>query len=202
MKLKKFVTLLLMAPVLLMTGCDTVMLGGGAAVLNYFERPDVNLLEKNYAAADYLMQAGGNFVVKNRDTVKAVTLQNVSEPQLTAKLGWAIAKQTGERLRQLGYNVDLSEVTHAVEDQLPYTSGASKGTPDYILSGVYFRAKTKVDVRLRLQDVRSGRVVAEFNYPLPMSHDIQDLSKPETRIYRTNGQSSGSKPCDPSCSMR
>ncbi len=176
--------LALAVPAILLAGCTSVVLGGGAAVMNIFERPDVNLAEKNYAAADYLMQAGGNFADKH-DDIKAVALQNVTEPALSTRIGRVIARQTGDRLQQLGYRVDLSDVSNDVENSYPYVNPSADRQPDFVLSGTYFNAKSKVDVKLRLVNARTGNVVALFDYGLPMSWEIQRMTKPKPQIFRT-----------------
>ncbi|MGB4057191.1 MAG: hypothetical protein WBK77_03820 [Alphaproteobacteria bacterium] len=181
-----FWTLALFIPAAL-GGCDLARVGGTAAVLNIFDRPDVNLAEKNYAAADYLMQAGGNFATK-RDTIKAVALQNIAEPALTTRIGRVIAKQTGERLQQLGYNVDLTTVSTPIENDMPYAAPIAVEQADFILSGTYRNEKSRVDVRLRLVDAKSGKSVAQFDYGLPMSHEIQKMTRPKPKIFRTTPQ--------------
>lgn len=172
---------------LLTTGActpQTLLLGGGSTALYIFERPDVNLTEKNYAAADYLMQAGGNFV-ERRDRVKAVALQNIAEPALSTKIGRVIAQGVGERLQQLGYNVDLAEVSKQVENDIPYAASQMEQTPDFILTGTYHNAKSKLEVKLRLVDASDGRIVAQFDYAMPMSHEIQAMTRAKPRIIRT-----------------
>lgn len=183
--MRKIVALI---PVMLLAACTSVVMGGGAAVMNIFDRPDVNLAEKNYAAADYLMQAGGNFVTRH-DDVKAVALQNSAEPQLSTRIGRIIAQQTGERLQQLGYRVDLTDVSANVEHDFPYAAPAPDRQPDFVLSGTYLNAKSKVDVKLRLVNAHTGAVVASFDYGLLMSHEIQRMTKPSPLIYRTDPNS-------------
>lgn len=177
----------LVVPLVMLAACTSALVTGGAAVMNIFDRPDVNLAEKNYAAADYLMQAGANFIKKS-DDVKAVALQNVAEPQLSTRIGRIIAQQTGERLMQLGYRVDLTDVSANVENDFPYAAAPVDRQPDFVLSGTYLNAKSKVDVKLRLVNARTGAVVALFDYGLPMSHEVQRLTKPKPQIYRTTGQ--------------
>ncbi len=185
-----YLSLAILAPLLILAGCTSVILGGGAAALSIFERPNVNLAEKNYAAADYLMQAGANFADK-RDDIKAVALQNIAEPRLSTRIGRVIAKQTGERLQQLGYRVDLEEVSVAVENDIPYAAPAPDRQPDYILTGTYRNSKSKVDVKLRLVDARNSRPVAQFDYGLPMSYEIQNMTRPKPKIIRTTGSANG-----------
>jgi hypothetical protein len=185
-KRARILPLCLFAAVLAIGGCtpQTVLLGGGATALYIFDRPDVNLTEKNYAAADYLMQAGANFVDRN-DRIKAVALQNIAEPQLSTKIGRVIAQGVGERLQQLGYNVDIAEVSKLVENDIPYAAPAMNETPDFILTGTYHNAKSKLEVKLRLVDARTSRAVAQFDYAMPMSHEIQAMTRPKPRIIRT-----------------
>jgi TolB-like protein len=185
-KRKHLLPLCMAVAVVLAGACtpQTVLLGGGATALYIFDRPDVNLNEKNYAAADYLMQAGGHFVTRN-DKVKATPLQNLAEPQLSTKIGRVISQGVGERLQQLGYNVDLKDVNKAIENDFPYAANAANEEPDFVLTGTYYNAKSKLEVNLRLVDADDSRVVAQFDYKMPMSHEIQSMTKPKPRIIRT-----------------
>lgn len=186
MNRKNFFLSLICLSTLMLGACDVAMMSGGYATWRYFEDPKINLMEKNYAAADYLDQQTKEFV-KKYHKVKAVPLQNIDEPVLATEIGRVVVLQSGERFQQLGYRIDLSEVQRPAETQIPHAAAPAVVDPDFVLSGTYERNKGKVDVKLRMIEAKTGRVVGAFDYPLPMSSEIRAISKPEPRIFRTTG---------------
>ena len=183
------IPLLLLVPVLLVTGCSNPILTGGAAGVNYiFDRPEVNLAEKSYAAADYLMQQGGNFVHKQNDEIKVMPLRNYAAPDLSTRVGRVISKHIGERLQQLGYQVDVVHVSQNIENDFPYVDIQPNENPDFVMSGTYYNDHHELDVKLRLMDARTGELVGQFDYSMPMSWEIQRMSRPKPKIIRTTSQ--------------
>jgi TolB-like protein len=196
LKTKKFsdyLSLFILLTAFVVGGCQAQMVGTGAGLLYIFDRPDVNLREKDYAAADYLMQAGGNFINRN-DTIKALPLQNIAEPQLSTRVGRVMSQDIGERIQQLGYNVDLTDVSKQIENDFPYSAPAPNGRPMYLLTGTYHNAKSKLEVNLRLIDTSNSRAVAQFDYNMPMSYELERMVRPKPRIIRTTPANEQSVP--------
>lgn len=162
-----------------LSGCMT-----GTALLDtygagIFREDNTNMTERNYGAADYLVQQAGSYM-KNGKLVKALPMRDVEEPVLTAKIGRIIPEQVGIRLAQLGYNVDVSEVSSSPESD--YLRGG--GAPDFTLSGTYQRKGQDLIVHLRITQVHGGNVVGAFDYSMPMDYGMADMAKPQTRIYK------------------
>ncbi len=176
----------ILAPLLLVSGCTSqpVMGGAGYALMRYFEDPGVNLMEKNYAAADYMNQQVSNFV-RPGDGIKAVPLQDINEPALSTAIGRVVARQTGERYRQLGYDIDITETSPPAQSNVPHAAKAVESNPEYILSGTYYRANRGVDIKLRMVQAGTGRIVGEFDYRLPYTNEIRKLTSPKPQIYKT-----------------
>ncbi len=163
----------------------TALSKAGSDAYTYFTRPGTNLVEKNYAAADYLIHQAETFVRKDRDVIKASPLTDIEEPEIYTTIAKVIPEQVGTRLSQLGYSVDMSEVSEAVDGV--YLQGINKAErkPRFILSGTYReRTRKDLDVSLRLVDTQTGRFVGGFDYTLEVRGDLREMSKPETRIIR------------------
>ena len=165
-----------------LAGCASVLMDPSA--YNIFQEQEVNITEKSYAAADYMDQQAKNFV-KRSALVKAAPLEDAFEPRLTSRFAKVIPEQVGVRMGQLGYRIDLSDVL--VSDNPAYLKPATSvgEQPKFILGGTYARGRTDVDVSLRILDAASGRVVAVFDYSMPMDRDIGEMTKSETRIFKT-----------------
>lgn len=166
----------------MLAGCSAAFMDPSA--YNIFQQEKVNLTEKSYAAADYIDQQARNFVSKT-SLIRAVPLEDADEPRLTSDFAKQVPEQVGIRLGQLGYRLDLSGVLVTENtDYLRPGMGAGE-QPRFILGGTYARRRTDVDVSLRIMDAQSQRVVAVFDYSMPMDRGIGDASKPEARIFQT-----------------
>ncbi len=167
-----------------MSGCETktmaaAVVGGVASDFLSFE--EVNLTEKNYAAADYLAGQMEPFVSKNAPiAVRPLTL--VREPAISSELGHKIPEEVGMRLEQLGYNVLPGEnAPGSVRD-----AAIKKGTPRFLLGGTYETDRRDVSINLRMVRVETGRVAGAFDYVLPRSGKMRKLSTSEAEIFRVS----------------
>lgn len=176
-----------------LTGCtEKIMFRGAittmtAAMEGVFMRTDVNLKEKNYAAADFLAQrlkpaAGFGRLIAVR------ALSEVDNPGITSPLGTKIPEEIGLRLMDLGYKVDIRDVATGPNDGLYNGVPASAGLPAFVLTGSYLRNRDDMDVHLRVVDAGSGQVVAAFDYKLLLSVEVRKLSETPVRIYRVDGK--------------
>ncbi len=182
-----FFAILLLLPVL--AGCNTTALTAANLMdfnpLDFFSDP-VNMREKNYATADYLISRAQNYVHVG-DKIKAMPLLDVQEPRFVTSLGKQIPEQIGERLIELGYKVDLSEVNTDANPAFAPTPQPVTNAPEFILSGSYIRKpNATLDLRIYLKDSRTGFERASFEYTLERTGQIRKDSTPKATIYRTN----------------
>lgn len=168
---------------LLLSGCGVTNFqiataGITAATQGLFSDPKVNLREKNYAAADYLVQQSGNYLNRT-GAIEARSLAEADNPGAVSALGRKMTDDIGQRLAELGYNVNLQDVSSKA-DKGYYTSPA----PEFILTGSYLKKKEKIEVYLRILDARTQRIISAFNYTMPYSSELRRLSDADTQIIR------------------
>ncbi|MCB1532044.1 MAG: hypothetical protein KDJ35_04150 [Alphaproteobacteria bacterium] len=179
----------------LLGACEPVVLWGSAASANYVLNQDVeNLKARNYAAADYMIKQADNFIGKS-DLIKAVPLHDSLEPALTSAVGQIIPQQIGTRLAQLGYRVDLSDVTRQGDGFYMAPAAKAGETARYVLAGTYarhdrelLRLKKDLTVNLRITDMQTGRVLSAFDYTIEMSGEVDEFSEAKPVITRTTQQ--------------
>lgn len=141
---------------------------------------DVNLTEKSYAAADYLVPQMKSFIDRG-DVIKAQALINIDAPTLSSKLADLIPAQVGARLSQLGYHMDLSTVI--TEADYSFHNAAKASTKaDHVLTGTYRVLDEGFMVNLRVIEQQNDRIIAVFDYQIPRNTDIRKLAEPEARI--------------------
>lgn len=169
-KIRLLCACLAMLPV---TGCTAVALLDTAS-RNIFLREDVNLVEKNYAAADYL--AGLTRATVNKIVpIEVGSLQHANQIGMSSAFGEVIPNQIGARFAQLGYNV----VTPLDDASKP----TSKRT--VLLTGTYLPSGQTAEVNLRLVEKSSGRLLGAYDYAIPINYEISDLLEPRPVIIRT-----------------
>ncbi len=181
--------ILLAASVSLLGGCEQALTSMGSSLastdaLSIFRDEDVNMTQRNYAAADYLIQQATSYITRG-DLIKATTLIDSDEPRVYSALGRGIPEQVGIRLSQLGYKVDLSDVLIQSADpnyRKPVVGQNEKA--DFILSGSYMRRAQELNISLRITEVSSGQITAVFDYVMPMNREISEMSEPEARIFK------------------
>ncbi len=180
--------LLCLAAFPLLTGCaeifgyKAVSAGLYAASQGVFSRPDVNLTEKNYAAADYLAVQMKNKVGMS-DDIFVMPLEEADNPGITSPFGAKVPEGVGLRLGQLGYKTWLSDVATEGNQGL-YASLPQGMKPDFVLRGNYQVEREIVKVYLRILDAQNGSVVSYFDYQMPLSREIEKLAETPTRIYK------------------
>lgn len=167
-------------------------LGGCASggISNFLTRPDVNLTNTNYAAADMLLQQAQNRLSQN--TVIALgALTDLNVPGSTAPFGKIISGQVGARFVQLGYNVnmpdDIGTVSAGDMPASPATpvlkaplagSPAGQGNVQAMITGHYARSGDKVLINLRVVDMGSSRILGAYDYTVPMSNEVYEMTQP------------------------
>lgn len=188
--LKRFhyLAFLMLMPVLVSCGevvaFKAVAAGLSAASYGVFSRPDVNLKEKNYAAADFIAVQIKHRVGKG-DVILAKQLEEMDHAGISSPLGSFIPEGIGLRLVELGYNVQLHEVAMNGNSGL-YSLPTGGSSADFVLKGTYLANNKDVDVFLRMINVNSGAVVASFDYSLLLSREVRELSQAQTKVFRVS----------------
>lgn len=158
--------------------------------LSPFDSNYVNVTETSYAAADMLLQQSKN-ILTSETPLQIGVLTNIKRPAETTAFGQIIASQIGARFVQLGYNVTTSPAINAMAidntamysppmAMAPAATGGGSGMKSMI-TGQYAIARRDVLVNLRVIEEGSGRVLAAYDYSLPLNGDIKELVSTEER---------------------
>lgn len=149
-----------------------------------FMRPDVNLKQKNEAAADFLVQ-NFNKAIRQDDLIEIRHLHEMDNNTLTSPLGMKISEDIGMRLNHLGYRVNLRDTAtgpnKVIYEKIPDPLKAA----DFTLMGSYLRNRKDVDVYLRVVNARTGEIISAFDYKMYLTAEMRKLSETPVRIYRT-----------------
>lgn len=171
---KSFLPLLII--LIFMGGCSLAVLQ--AASENIFVREDVNLAKKSHAAADLLISQAHTHL--NRVTPIAVApLSELLQPEISSAFGAVVSEQAGVRLSQLGYNVQLENVSAYADLEAPRPE-----KPKVLLTGTYNPTSSNISVSLRMVNLETRRIIGSFDYKLPMTRELEELSRPQPRVFK------------------
>jgi hypothetical protein len=162
-------------------GCTAAFLN--TAAHGIFTQEEINFREKNFATADYLVGQARAFI-KHNDLVVAEPLSDVHQPGMESDMSKMIPEQIGVRMSQLGYRMDLERVATTKDTNYLKPAKSDNAKPKFILTGTFLRQRRDMDVSVRIVDATSARVVAAFDYTLPMTREVNDLAAPQPKIIR------------------
>ena len=169
-------TLVCLTPVMLQ-GCQAVVAGTAGTYINkkIDEKSPLTLTGYNYAAADMLATQSRN-MISTQTLFETIPLVNVGDKPMGPGLGRVIIDQIGTRFTQLGYQV--------VPDSTLTGKRAATGKAATI-GGTYAVVGKKILVNLRLQQAGGGKMLGAYDYEMPITREIRELSgiKPELIDY-------------------
>lgn len=148
----------------------------------------LRMKDSSYMAADALSKQS-SLRLPQGTPVLIGTLNDINKMETTTPLGRAIAEQIGARLVQRGYIVSDVRFRNAInvkqtdnhkdagEFFLSRDTSVLKGEQDVgaVVTGTYVVAKTEVLVNLRMIEATTSRVLAAYDYRLPMTSDVRAL---------------------------
>ena len=167
-------------------GCTAAAVVAGAASQGLFLEQDSNFTQQSNAAADYLVGQARTYL-ERRDLIIAEPFNDVDQPGMSSELSKTLPEQIGIRFSYLGYQMDLSSVATSADTNY-LKPPASVGSPDFVLSGTYKRRRNEMDVNVRLTDIRTKQVIAAFDYIMPWTREVSELSNPQPKIIRMTDQ--------------
>lgn len=166
-----------------LSGCTAVVAGAGFVAANEQLKDGPNFAGQNYAVADFLIQQADTFI-SPKDLITVEPLTDIQSPEISTTIAQIIPEQIGVRLSQLGYRVDLSQVTTTPDTNYLRPDLKPGEKPNFILTGNYLRKNRDLDVKTRIIDLEKNRIVAVFDYTIKMTGDIRALSAPKPKIMR------------------
>lgn len=173
------------AVLILGNGCTAIALN--TAAHGIFPQEETNFNQQSYAVADYLIQQASTFI-KRGDLIIAQPLSDSEQPGMSSNFSKMIPEQIGVRLSQLGYRMDLSSVASSPDTNYLKPSIANGEKPDFVLSGTYMRRRIEMDVSMRIVDIKAGRVIASYDYIMPLTREVNKLATPTPKIIRMSDQ--------------
>ena len=182
--MRKFV--LLSTALIALSGCTAVLAGAGVVAADQIiNEEDPNFAAQNYAVADFLIQQAETFIHPD-DLIAAEPLTDIETPEISTTIAKLIPEQIGIRLSQLGYRMDLSEVTTSNDTSYLRPAMQKNEKAEFLITGNYLRKTNRdVEVKTRIIDLNNNRIVAVFDYPIHMTRGVRDLSTPKPKIIRT-----------------
>ena len=160
-------------------GCTASVLGGSNP-----QQEQQTMAQTNYGAADMLIQQSKSLIGPDT-SVQIGMLSDMDHPSETTALSRIITGQVGARFVQLGYNVSaapggMDNMGMAPGAGYGYDGGARHGNSiagPVAITGQYALARQSVLINLRLTEPQTGRVLAAYDYSLPLNGDTRELAR-------------------------
>lgn len=166
-----------------------------------FDTTKVNLTDSAYAAADVLAQQTNSHMT-HATPLRTMIITDINHPNEVTAFGAQLANQLGSRFVQLGYNVRAmpmapSTIQASLIDAPVPLASAVGGAPqptinnapsgvravknsatgsDCVVTGNYTRLKHSLLVSLRIIQGADQRIIAAYDYTLPLTSEIDELS--------------------------
>lgn len=184
------------ASVLMLSGCAGVT----TAIQSATEQEKSKILYTSYQAADIIAQQANSHVSPS-DVIGVEPLLPLDAKYNNAAFGHVVSQNVSARLVQLGYNVGIptdipqtpypmpsqpSPITDAygnvvaVQPVQPYQQPTVQRTmvpSGIVLTGHYAETRTGMLVSLRLVHKDMNRILAAYDYSIPMQSQVRDLLK-------------------------
>lgn len=148
-----------------LTGCESLLDTG-----NNRSKKTYGLTESSYAAADMLAQQSKSFIT-HETPLKIGVLTDLNHPNEKTNFSRMVSEQVASRFVQLGYNIIDSHVLAVNQQNSTANSGYGA------ITGRYAVARSEVLINLRIVEIETGKVLAAYDYTLPNSRDIKELTK-------------------------
>lgn len=158
---------------------------------NPFSTSGRALTSYNYNAVDSLIWRAGRAVNKNTPILVS-TIADVNKVNASSTLGRTISEHLASHLAEEGYKVTEMKLRQGITIQQGGISDASAG--EFLLSrdvrdvagehkaaaaitGTYSVAVNHVLVSLHLVDLRTGTIIAGYDYSLPKTEDVAAMTR-------------------------
>ncbi|MGF1529149.1 MAG: FlgO family outer membrane protein [Candidatus Competibacterales bacterium] len=166
----------------LLAGC-----GGGAPFVGGDDRPtrpvDSNLISQSYEAAEALL-GQAEYLRDTQQPLLMATFVDINALETSSSLGRMIAEQVASRFVQLGFAVKemkLRESIFIVQNGGEFALSRSildisqSHDAAAVIAGTYAIGRNSVFINARLVRAIDGRVLAAYDYTLPLGPDTRAL---------------------------
>ncbi|MCB9988069.1 MAG: hypothetical protein H6868_01905 [Rhodospirillales bacterium] len=185
-----FSLVLPLAVFMALPGCTASFMDSG------FSAEKVDITATNYAAADMLIQQSKSFVTPETPLQIGV-LSDINDPNRMTALGRIVTGQIGARFVQLGYNVTAASFDGAIMPGMPTDmagdmvsptmGGAQQQGSPATITGHYAHGRKSVLINLRILETGTRRVLAAYDYSLPLNDDLEELMETPAMVSPGTG---------------
>lgn len=182
--MKKY--LLMAAATLALAGCTTPDIfneNGTTGSASYKRIKDGNMIATSHKAAENLMTQA-NYLQDDLRPILITSVANITDLNKSSAFGLMVAEQIGDRFAQYGFPVidlrtrkDVKVKVQSGEFMLSrdIQKISKKHAAGAVLLGTYAPGKERVYVSTRLVRASDNRILASYDFELPMGPDAKKL---------------------------
>ncbi len=172
-----------------MTGCSTPdIYNENKSVAQYEQIEDANMIGTTHEAAEKLM-VQANYLQDDLKPILITSIADITDLDSSSAFGLLVAEQIGDRISQFGFPVVDLRTRHDVkvrEESGEYMLSrdirriSKAHAAGAALVGTYAIGKDRVFVTTRLVRPIDNRILASYDFELPMGPDVKKLVKTKT----------------------
>jgi len=159
--------------------------------------PETDVTGTSYWAAERLLSATQVALNRARPILVA-SLVEIDDLERSSTLGRLISEQAGSRLAQMGYTVHEAKLRDSLvirerQGEMILSRDLAHIGKRYdaqaVFAGTYAVGRARVFIDLRLIRASDGRVIASFDYTMPLTPDVRRLIDRRRRAASIDGVS-------------
>lgn len=169
-------------------GCATPDIFNENASSSYVQTQDGNMIGTTHKAADNMMKQA-SYLQDDLKPILITSTANITDLNTTSAFGLMVSEQVGDRFAQFGFPVidlrtrrDVKVQERSGEYMLSrdIQKISKKHAAGAVLLGTYAAGKNRVYVSTRLVRPADNRILASYDFELPMGPDTKKLVKQKT----------------------
>ncbi len=187
--MRKYLLLAIISGIL--TGCAApdIFNENGNQTVNRVTVKDANMIETSYRAADALTTQA-SYLKTDLKPVLITSIANITNLNSSSAFGLMVSEQIGGRIAQFGFpvvdlrtrkDIKVRERTGEFMLSRDLQKISRQHAAGAVLIGTYATGKDKVFVSTRLVRPEDNRILASYDFDLPMGPNVYKLVKKRTR---------------------
>ncbi len=187
--MKKYLLLAIMSSVIAGCAAPDIFNENNNSQVEKTSVNDANLIEASYTAADKLT-AQASYLKTDLKPVLITSIANITNLNTSSAFGLMVSEQIGSRLSQFGFpvvdvrtrkDIKVREKTGEFMLSRDVQKISRQHAAGAVLIGTYAAGKDKVFVSARLVRPDDNRILASYDFSLPMGPDTHKLVRKRTR---------------------
>lgn len=187
--MKKYLLLAIMSAAIGGCAAPDIFNENGSKSVNTVKTKDADMIGATYRAADVLTTQAA-YLKTDLKPVLVTSIANITDLDSSSALGLMVSEQIGDRISQFGFpvvdirtrkDIKVRENTGEFMLSRDVQKISRQHAAGAVLVGTYAAAKDKVFISTRLVRPEDNRILASYDFSLPMGPNVSKLVRKKVR---------------------